>query len=63
MNSPPSIELDERRHRLETGSFVYLPAGKDMQFKSAAPATRVLVFQKPYQPLAGLATPFSPDRA
>src|SRR5947207_2102860 len=26
-----SIVLDERKHRLESGSFVYLPAGKDMQ--------------------------------
>src|SRR2546429_7213252 len=25
--------LDERRHRLEGGSYVYLPAGKDVQIK------------------------------
>src|SRR4051794_28980099 len=28
-----SIMLDERRHRLEAGSFVYLPPGKDSQIK------------------------------
>src|SRR5438128_241570 len=28
-----SILLDERRHRLETDSYVYLPAGTDVQLK------------------------------
>jgi (S)-ureidoglycine aminohydrolase len=52
-----SILLDERRHRLEAGSYVYLPAGKDVQIKSAAPSTRLLVFQKRYEPSRGVATP------
>jgi (S)-ureidoglycine aminohydrolase len=51
------ILLDERRHRLEPGSYVYLPAGKDVQLKSAAAATRVLVFQKKYEALPGVARP------
>src|SRR5947207_12635100 len=29
-----SIMLDEKRHRLEAGNYVYLPAGKDVQIKS-----------------------------
>src|SRR5215475_588265 len=41
-----SILIDERRHRLETGSYIYLPPGKDMQFKSGAAGTRLLIFQK-----------------
>lgn len=52
-----SILLDERRHRLEPGSFVYLPAGKDVQLKSGAAATRLLIFQKKYAPLAGTPRP------
>jgi (S)-ureidoglycine aminohydrolase len=52
-----SILLDERRHRLEAGSYVYLPAGKDVQLKSAAAGTRILIFQKRYEPMPGAATP------
>jgi len=52
-----SIMLDDRRHRLETGSYVYLPAGKDVQIKGAGAATRILIFQKEYQPLPGAAKP------
>jgi len=52
-----SILLEERRRRLEAGSYVYLPAGADVQLKSDGPATRLLIFQKPYHPLAGVAKP------
>ena len=52
-----SILLDERRHRLEAGSYVYLSAGMDVQLKSGGPATRVLIFQKPYEPLPGTMKP------
>jgi (S)-ureidoglycine aminohydrolase len=52
-----SIEIDERRHRLEPGSYVYLPPGKDIQFRSGGPSTRILVFQKPYAALPGFPTP------
>lgn len=57
VDGPASILLDERRHRLDAGSYVYLPAGQDVQIKSGGPATRILIFQKPYQPLAGTETP------
>ncbi|HSU53583.1 MAG TPA: (S)-ureidoglycine aminohydrolase [Candidatus Dormibacteraeota bacterium] len=52
-----SIVLDERRHRLEPGSYVYLPAGKDVQFRSGAASTRVLLFQKPYESLPSVPAP------
>src|SRR5258707_7550787 len=52
-----SIMLDEKRHRLDGGSYVYLPAGKDVQIKSGGPATRILIFQKEYLPLAGTTRP------
>jgi (S)-ureidoglycine aminohydrolase len=54
-----SILVDERKHRLETGSFVYLPAKKDIHIKSGAAGTRVLMFQKEYQPLSGQTPPTS----
>ena len=49
-----SILLDARKHRLETGGYAYLPSGQDVQIASGAPATRLLVFQKEYQPLPGV---------
>ena len=52
-----SIMLDDRRHRLEAGSYVYLPVGKDVQIKGGGAATRILIFQKEYQPLPGAAKP------
>ena len=52
-----SIQLDARKHRLEPGSYVYLAAGQDVQLAGGAPATRLLVVQKEYQPLTGEAKP------
>jgi (S)-ureidoglycine aminohydrolase len=52
-----SILLDDRRHRLDIGSFVYLPAGKDMQIKGGSAVSRILIFQKEYQPMSGAAKP------
>src|SRR3989454_3375441 len=52
-----NILLEDRRRRLEVGSYVYLPAATDVQLKSSGPATRILIFQKPYQPLPGVAKP------
>ena len=52
-----SILLDSRKHRLETGGYAYLPSGQDVQIASGAPATRLVVFQKEYQPLPGTAKP------
>ena len=52
-----SLGLAEKRHRLEAGSYVYVPPGKDLQFKSSGPHLKLLIFQKPYEPLTGLAMP------
>ena len=59
VDGPASLMLDDRRHRLETGSFVYMAPGKDMQLKSGGPSTRLLIFQKEYQPLPGTSRPAS----
>jgi (S)-ureidoglycine aminohydrolase len=50
-----SILIEERRHRLDAGSYVYLPAGTDVQIKGGTEAARILIFQKEYQPLPGVA--------
>lgn len=44
-----TIGLADKRHRLEPGSFVYLPPGKDMQVRNNGDHMRLLVFQKPYE--------------
>jgi len=46
-----TIDLADKRHRLEAGSFVYLPPGKDLQLKhSGTPVMQLLIFQKKYVP-------------
>ena len=52
-----SILVEEKRHRLESGSYIYLPAGRDVQIRSGASTARILIFQKPYEPLAGRSRP------
>jgi (S)-ureidoglycine aminohydrolase len=52
-----SITLAEKRHRLEAGSYVYLPPGTDIQIKSGGANLRLLVFQKNHELLAGVAKP------
>src|SRR5262245_19125048 len=43
-----TIALDEKRRRLEAGSYAYVPAGKDMHIESGSAGTRLLIFQKKY---------------
>jgi (S)-ureidoglycine aminohydrolase len=57
LKGPASIMLDEKRHRLEAGSYVYLPPGKDVHIKSGGAAARLLIFQKPYKALPGVTRP------
>jgi (S)-ureidoglycine aminohydrolase len=52
-----SILLDVKRHRLEAGSYVYVPPGRDMQINSGGMGLSVLVFQKIYEPVSGVAAP------
>lgn len=44
-----TIGLEDKRHRLEPGSYIYLPPGKDMQIKNTGAEMRILIFQKPYE--------------
>lgn len=52
-----TIGLADKRHRLEMGSYVYLPPGKDMQIKNSGDRMRLLIFQKPYEALKSVAAP------
>lgn len=53
-----TIDLAEKRHRLEAGSFVYLPPGRDLQIKNAnTAALKALIFQKKYVPLKNVPAP------
>jgi (S)-ureidoglycine aminohydrolase len=54
-----SILLESRTRRLETGGYAYLPSNQDVQIASVAAGTRLLIFQKEYQPLPGVAKPAS----
>ncbi len=47
----------DKRHRLEAGSYLYVPAGQDMRIESTAAGTRLLIFQKEYYSLPGTAKP------
>jgi (S)-ureidoglycine aminohydrolase len=55
ISGAPSLILDSRRHRLEAGSYVYLPPGRDMQFLGSN--AQLLIFQKTYVPLTGQRAP------
>jgi (S)-ureidoglycine aminohydrolase len=52
-----SVLLDDRRHRLEAGSYFFVPAGKDMLINSSGAGTRLLVTQRHYRVLAGVPKP------
>jgi len=52
-----TIALADKRHRLESGTYVYLPPGKDMQVKNNGESMRLLVFQKPYEVLKDTPAP------
>ena len=53
-----TIDLAEKRHRLERGSYIYLPPGKDMVIKNGhAAAMKLLLFQKRHVLLKGVNAP------
>jgi len=52
-----SILLQDKRHRLEAGSYIYLPAETDLQIKSSSSNMRLLIFQKHYEPLKNVRAP------
>jgi (S)-ureidoglycine aminohydrolase len=51
------LTVGRKRFRLVTDSYAFVPSGNSFEFRSAAEATRLLLFEKPYQPLAGAGKP------
>jgi (S)-ureidoglycine aminohydrolase len=49
--------LAKQRQLLKPGSFVYLPMRTEFGFESKGPGTRVLLFEKKYEPLPGVPPP------
>jgi (S)-ureidoglycine aminohydrolase len=52
-----AVAVPGKNTALTVGSFVYLPPDTDFHFKRASAGTRLLVFEKKYQPLAGCDLP------
>jgi (S)-ureidoglycine aminohydrolase len=52
-----TIGLEDKRHRLEPGSYIYLPPGKDMQIRNTGADMKLLLFQKPYEVQKGTPAP------
>ena len=49
--------LAGKRYNLATGNYLYLPPEHDFDFAHAKPGTQLLIFQKRFEPLAGVGTP------
>jgi (S)-ureidoglycine aminohydrolase len=52
-----SVLVDDKKHRLQAGSYVYLPMNKDIHFQSGEAATKILLFKKHYEGVSGLKAP------
>ncbi len=52
-----SILVDQKRHRLEAGSYVFVPPGQDLQIKSNGIGLAVVIFQKIHERVKGLPLP------
>jgi (S)-ureidoglycine aminohydrolase len=57
MHGSGILVLDGKTHRLETGSYAFVPPNCDMQVKSNGKSLSLLIFQKVYEPLVGVAVP------
>jgi (S)-ureidoglycine aminohydrolase len=49
--------LGGKSHGLSPGSYAYIPPGQDFRFHKASPGSQLLIFQKRFQPLAGVGKP------
>jgi (S)-ureidoglycine aminohydrolase len=50
-------KLGGKKFNLTEGSYIYLPTEIDFQFDGAVKGTRLLIFQKQFQPLVGVKKP------
>ena len=51
------VVIDRRSHRLTKDSYVFIPPGSSFEFSRAEEGTRLLLFQKKFEPLAGTRKP------
>jgi (S)-ureidoglycine aminohydrolase len=51
------VDLNGKKHSLSAGSFAYIPPNQEFRFHDPAPGTQLLIFQKRFQPLAGVERP------
>ncbi len=54
-----AVKLGSEKHSLTTGSYVFIPAHHDFHFHEAEKGTELLIFQKRFEPLAGVGKPGS----
>ena len=52
-----TVQLNGKKRELTTGSYVFLPPKTKFKFSGASKDTRLTVFQKKFEPLAGEKTP------
>ncbi len=52
-----SAKLGGQKFALTTGSYAFVPPGTDFKFNEAPAGTRLLMFQKRFEPLAGAKVP------
>jgi (S)-ureidoglycine aminohydrolase len=51
------VVVDGQERKLSEGSYVYVPVGKNYEFKNASPGARLLTFHKFYEALTGFNAP------
>ncbi|SFZ89350.1 (S)-ureidoglycine aminohydrolase [Flaviramulus basaltis] len=51
------VKVDNQKNKLEKGSYIYLPIGKEYLFSNAKEGTKLLTFHKVYEPLEGYSVP------
>jgi (S)-ureidoglycine aminohydrolase len=57
LNGKCSVQLAGKKHKLNVGSYVFIPSENNFQFSDAARGTQLLIFQKRFEPLAGTSKP------
>ena len=57
MDGAGHIAIQGKNHPLESGSYAYVPPEKEIKVTSGGSGMKLLIFQKSYQPLEGLAAP------
>lgn len=57
INGDCTAQLNGKKHELTAGSYLFLPPKTKFQFSGATKGTKLLSFQKKFEPLAGEKTP------